>query len=162
MADHKEKYAPRKVQTAKERRERNPFDVMRRKMVLDNKTMDLIKKEGLVPRWVNDTNHGSNIAIYMNNGYDFISQDGYIIVGDSLSTQDAKSRIKVLAGTDKDGSPMYAYLMAIKEEFYKEDQEKKEVRNMLVDDAIRGGNLQDHGVDPKSGGIHVKNIQYSP
>lgn len=134
-------------------------------MSLDNRTQALFKKEGLVPRWVNDDDHGGRVQAAINGGYDFVSSDGEMIVGDAVKKEDANRRVRKLVGTHKDGSPQYAYLMGIKKEFYDEDQAKKEEQNQMVDDAIRGGaptGLKPHGVTPDMGGTTVKNVQYTP
>jgi hypothetical protein len=155
----------RKERTAKERRMRQPLGVARKKMSLDKRTEDLFKREGLVPRWVNDEDHGGRVQSAVNGGYDFVSSDGEMIIGDSIKKEDANRRVRKLVGSHKDGSPKYAYLMAIKKEFYDEDQSVKEERNQMVDDAIRGGEpggLKPHGVTPDMGSTNVKNVQYTP
>lgn len=155
----------REGSTAKERRTRQPLGVARKKMSVDDKTAATLKKKGMVPRWINDEDHGGHLRDAVNGGYDFLSSDGTIIVGDAVKKEDANRRIRKLVGTNKDGSPKYAYLMAIKKEFYDEDQAQKEEQNKMVDDAIRGGNptgLKPHGVAPAQGSATVKNIQYTP
>jgi len=139
--------------------------VMRKKLTLDGKTMAMLKSKGLVPRIINDDDHGSRIQDAITGGYDFISSDGNMILGDTTKKEDLNRRVKKLVGTNKDGSPKYAYLMAIRKDFYDEDQTKKEEQNMMVDDSIRGGNTvgtKPHGVTPESGGTYKKTINYSP
>lgn len=156
---------PRKETTAKERRKRQPMGVMRKKLTLDDRTAAMLKKKGLVPRVVNDKDHGSRIQEAINGGYDFVTSDGKIILGDTTKIEDLNRRVKKLVGTNKDDSPMYAYLMAIRQEFYDEDQAAKEEQNMLVDDAIRGGTpsgVKPHGVSPENGSTYKKTIEYSP
>ena len=155
----------RQERTSKERRTRQPLGIMRKKMSLDSDTMQLLEKKGLVPRWINDDDHGMRIKNAVNGGYDFISSDGEMIVGDSVKKEDINRRIRKKVGTHKDGSVKYAYLMSIKKEFYEEDQAKKEEQNEMVDGAIRGGSpagLKHHGVNPDHGSTTIKNIQYSP
>jgi hypothetical protein len=155
----------RKEQTAKERRRRIPMGVMRKKLSLDDRTSEMLKSKGLVPRIVNDENHGGRIREAIEGGYDFVSSDGGIILGDTTKATDLNKRVRKLVGTHKDGSPKYGYLMAINKEFYEEDQATKEEQNMMVDDAIRGGNprgSKPHNVSPEHGGTTVKNIKYEP
>ena len=155
----------RKERTAEERRRRQPLGTLRKQMSLDTKTMQLIEKESLVPRWINDEDNGLRIHNAIEGGYDFISSNGEVIVGDSTKKEDLNRRIKKQVGTHKDGSSKYAYLMGIKREFYEEDQQKKEEINRMVDDAIMGKDetqLNKHGVAPDRGGTYVKNIKYEP
>jgi hypothetical protein len=155
----------RKETTAKERRTRQPMGVMRRKLTLDTKTHEMLKSKGLVPRMVNDEDHGARIQTAIAGGYDFISSTGDMIVGDTTKKEDLNRRVRKLVGTHKDGSAKYAYLMAIHKDFYDEDQSKKEEQNQMVDDSIQGGSpkgLNAHGVAPDKGGTYKKNIQYSP
>jgi hypothetical protein len=86
-------------------------------------------------------------------------------VGDSVKKEDHNRKVRKLVGSNKDGSPLYSYLMAIKRDFYQEDQEKKEETNMMVDEAIRGGaapGTKNHGVPPEKGGSYIKNVNYTP
>lgn len=162
MSDEK---SSREASTSEERRTRQPLGVMRKKLSLDKKTRDMLKKEGLVPRMVNDDNHGERIRDAIAGGYDFISSDGELILGDTVVRKELNMRVRKTVGTNKDGSPKFAYLMAIRRDFYEEDQARKEEQNKMVDEAIRGGNptgLKDHGVTPDKGGTNIKNIVYEP
>lgn len=146
-----------------DRTKRQPFGVMRQKLSVDQGTIESLKKRGMKPRWFNDD--GSRVMDAINGGYEFVEnhKDGI-----KLGTQETPAedrRIKVLVGKSKNGAPVYAYLMAIKLEFYEEDQAGKEKTNKLVDDAIRGGSprgLSPHGVPEQLGGSSVKEVQYSP
>lgn len=143
-----------------ERRKRNPLGVPRLKLNLDDDTMQRLKSEGKVPRWVNDTD--TRIMDAQAGDYEFLTIDAK--VGDKQEEVE-RQKISKVVGRNKDGSPMKAYLMAIPEEYYREDQQAKEEINKRVDDAIRGGNpsgLQHHGVDPNKGGAYVKNVDYKP
>ena len=155
----------RKEESKQERRTRIPLGTLRKKMSLDAKTMDMLKSRGLVPRWINDSNNGNRIKEAIEGGYDFVTSDGNIIVGDAVTKENKKKRISKQVGVTKENTPLFAYLMAIKREFYEEDKEAKEAVNKLVDDAILGGKppgLKDHGINPDYGGTNIKNIQYNP
>lgn len=157
--------AERAAKTAKERRERQPLGVMRKKMSLDAATTKMLETKGLVPRWINDEDHGLRLQNAISGGYDFVSSTGEMIVGDQVFKEDEKRRVRKLVGSHKDGSPKYSFLMAIKREFYNEDQAKKEEQNEMVDEAIKGATppgLKSHGVAPDEGGTYTKNIQYEP
>lgn len=145
--------------TKEERTQRTPFGVPRRKMNIDASTMNRLN--GRVPRWINDVEN--RISDAQSGGYEFV--EGDVRVGDAATLADPDRRIKKQVGTNKNGSPRFAFLMAIKKEFYEEDQAKKEEHNMMVDNAIKGGNptgLNHHGVNPAAGGAYVKNIDYQP
>jgi len=150
---------PRKV----DRKQRTPFGVLRLKMSLDEKTRAYLKAKDLVPRWINDVDHGGRIQNALDGGYEFIEATGTEVVGSE--NVEADRRIKKLVGSHQDGSPKYAFLMAIPRKFYEEDMKAKEETNRLVDDAIRGGKprgLQDHNIDPSKGSTYVKNVDYKP
>lgn len=150
----------RAAETSESRRKRAPFGVPKKKLNLDDATMQRLKDDGLVPRWVNDV--GSRIHEALAGDYNFVNNPN-VKVGDTEESVDARIRKQV--GTQKTGEPLYAYLMAIKKEFYDEDQEAKEEINKKVDHAIRGGNptgLKHHGINPELGGSTVKNIDYQP
>ena len=155
----------REETNSKERRTRTPLGVMRKKLSLDEKTMNMFKTKGLVPRLINDEDNGMRLREAISGGYDFVSSDGEMIMGDTTAKEELKRRVRKTVGTHKDGSPKYAYLMAIPREYYEADQEVKERQNKMVDDAIQGGKptgLADHGVDPEKGGHYIKNINYTP
>lgn len=145
------------------RRKRTPFGVARLKLSLDDDTLKRLEKDDLVPRWINDEDHGSRIRNAIDGGYEFVESSGAEEVGgESVETD---RRIKKLVGSNHDGSPKYAFLMAIPRKFYEEDSKAKEENNKLVDDAIRGGTpagLKSHGIDPSKGGTYVKDVQYKP
>lgn len=148
-----------------DRKARVPFGVQRRKMTLDSSTESRMKAEGKVPRWINDEDHGNRLQAAQDGGYDFVQAAGTEAVGDAQEIQERDRRIRKLVGTHKDGSPKYAYLMAIDKGLYDEDQAEKEKRNQMVDQAIKGGNpsgLGHHGVSPDKGGSYVKNVDYNP
>jgi hypothetical protein len=148
-----------------DRKARVPFGVQRRKMTLDKATEARLKAEGKVPRWVNDDDHGSRLQQAQDGSYEFLTATGTEAVGDAQETQERDRRIKKLVGTHKDGSPKYAFLMAIDKELYDEDQAAKEQTNKMVDQAIKGGNpsgLGHHGISPDKGGTHVKTVDYTP
>mgnify|MGYP003134721921 CR=1 FL=1 len=151
--------------TAEERRKRNPIGVMRRTLTVDNKTLDILKAKGIVPRWVNDEGHGSRIQNFIDRGYDFIASSGDIIVGDGVTAEEKNKAICHQVGLHKNGDPKLAYLMGIRKEFYDEDQDKKEDINKKVDEAIQSGTptgVKPHGIKPDQGGTTVKNVNYSP
>lgn len=150
-----------RTRAAKTRRKRTPFGVMRLKMSLDAETMKRLEAENKIPRWINDDDHGQRIMNAREGDYEFVESVGQ--VGDKAV--DADRRIRKLVGSHKDGSPKYAYLMAIPKEFYEEDQKAKEAVNQQVDDTIRAGSPKGSrplNMAPDQGGTYVKDINYTP
>jgi len=144
-----------------ERKERVPFGVPRKKLDLHQDLQKRLDADDKVPYWFNDSDHGGRINAASEGGYEFVTADGYEKLGDANEQQEKGKKIKKLVGTNKDGSPMYAYLMAIKRKWYEEDQAKKAEQNDMVDEAILGGNtpgVQSHGVKESYGGTYKKNI----
>lgn len=90
--------------------------------------LGIAQKPGYVRRWVNDW-PGRLLRA---------QQAGYEFVADATS-KDEDGRMKRHVGTHPDGSPLFAYAMEIREEFYKEDQLAKEASLKEVDAAIRRG-----------------------
>ena len=153
----------REAKAAKARRSRTPFGVLRQKMALDADTMARIEKDDLVPRWINDDDHGQRIKNAESGGYDFVLSEGSEKVGDE--DVDTSRKIKKLVGSHKDGSAKYAYLMAIPSKFYNEDQIAKEATNKQVDDSIRAGQPRGSdalGVSSDKASVSPQNIDYTP
>ena len=145
-----------------DRRKRVPFGVRKLTMNVDAETKKRLEAEGKVPRWINDED--DKLTLAQEGWYEFVESDG-IEVGDKGEKQEARRKVRKLLGKRKDGSPQYAYLMAIDREYYEEDQRAKEDVNMKVDEAIRAGKpkgLQSHGVGPSLGRTYVKNVEYNP
>jgi hypothetical protein len=146
-----------------DRTKRTPMGSPRKQLSLDAETLKQLK--GRVPRWINDDNHGQRLQQAISGGYDFLYSTGTEVVGDGNKSEDKDRRIRKMVGSNKDNTPLYAYLMAIDEKFYKEDQALKEKENMKVDHAIKGGapsGLNNHGIDPNQGSSYVKNVDYQP
>lgn len=153
----------REAKAAKARRSRTPFGVLRLKMALDQDTKDRLERDDLIPRWVNDDDHGQRVKNAESGGYNFVLSEGSEKVGDD--DVDVDRKIKKLVGSHKDGSAKYAYLMAIPSKFYNEDQNAKESVNKQVDDSIRAGQPKGSNalnISPDKGGVSVDKIDYTP
>lgn len=95
--------------------------------------------------WVNDT--PGRIAQAEQSGYEFVTFDEVRLsarsaglVGGAVGTN-----VSRLVGKQEDGvTPLHAYLMKIKQEWYDEDQKTLQRKNDAVDSAIRGGNVEGH------------------
>jgi hypothetical protein len=137
--------AEQKTTTERQRNKRKPFGVPRLKLSIDKQL------EGYHYRWVND--EPGRIAQALSGDYAFAEPEE---VGRE-DTDDGK--VRELAGTNKDGSAMYAYLMRIPYEFYLEDQSDKQAYLDEVDKAIRGGKISTSPGDNRyvpEGGISIK------
>jgi len=98
------------------------------------------KLEGYVLRWIND--RGNRLHNAQQGGWQFTNTDEVGHVGDSATSNNANegSYVSWPVGTKEDGKPMRAYLMKIKEEFYREDQAAKQKEVDRTDAAMKSGN----------------------
>lgn len=94
--------------------------------------------------WLNDIPGRINQAIAA--GYEFVEPDETFVNprnpgSDSAASgsSDMGSRISVVVGSDDKGNEIRAYLMKIREEWYKEDQRAAQSRVDAIDDAMRQG-----------------------
>jgi hypothetical protein len=151
----------RKASNTRARRKRVPFGVMRQKLSVDQKTLDDLKKKGKVPRWINDT--GNRLMEAQESGYEFVeNREKAIVTGTEEEEHDKRIRYQV--GKDSNGLPTFAYLMAIKKQFYDEDQAEKERINAMVDQSIKAGSPggvgpNDIGINPDKGNVNVKSAR---
>lgn len=118
--------------TKDQRTKRIPFGSARQKMHVP-------PVPGYSLRWIND--EGGRILQAQQGGYEF-HYDPNIAIGDAQEpSTDLGTRISKIVGKE-DGRPIRAYLMKIRLEFYKEDQDAKEENLRVTDDAIKRGKLQ--------------------
>lgn len=141
-----------------DRKERVPLGAIRAKMTVDEATKE--KNKGKKLRWVNDTADG-RIQHAEAGGYDFVTGDGTERIGEGQDgNSDLGSRVSRIVGTKEDGTPLRAYLMAVDEEFYKEDQLAKQKEVDEIDAQIRSGSVG--STKPGQDGRYVKDISYKP
>lgn len=130
-----------KVQPKPTRNKRVPFGVPQTKLSVNN-TID-----GFHLHWVNDEN--SRLFQAEQGGYQFVDPSEVGVAGER------ESRVKVLVGSNADGSPMFAYLMKIPMEYYLEDQQILQGQLDQIDKAIRSGKFDEKAGDaryvPKEG-----------
>lgn len=126
------------------RNKRRPFNVPQSKLEL------VTQLEGWHYRWINDYPGRISKAL----AGDYVFAEPAEVGRDA--TED--NRVKELAGTQKDGSAMYAYLMRIPMEFYLEDREISQQYLDQIDEAIKGGKTThiEKAYVPTSG-ISIKN-----
>lgn len=89
------------------RAERIPLGVRRQRL-------EAPQRAGFVRRWVNDW--PGRLVAAKSAGYSFVY----------IEAEEEGSRRSETVGVNEDGSPLLAYLMEIKESFYRQDQEAKE------------------------------------
>jgi len=112
------------------------------------------KRDGYHRHWMND--NGARIQQAEQAGYQFVEKE-------SLSGTAQKglgTKVSQIVGTKEDGTPLTAYLMEIKQEWYDEDQSLMQAEVDKVDEAIKTGNVsgtvgEDGRYIPKEG-IKVK------
>lgn len=110
------------------------------------------QRPGFVRRWVNDD--GARTQMALQGGYEFVRLDG------QATTTDPGQAVSQIVGKTEGGTPLRAYLMEIREEWYAEDQATKQESIDATEKQIRRGELvgkvgQD-GVYVPSQGISIK------
>ena len=97
------------------------------------------KEPGYVYRIVNDT--GDRITSFQEQGYEIVT-DSTITIGDRRVGKASKdgSPVQVSVGSGIDG-----YLMRIKDEFYKEDQDYKEQKLAELEGSMKRDSGTDYG-----------------
>lgn len=102
-------------------------------------------RKGFVRRWINDD--GSRVAAALQGGYEFVRREG----ADATST-DPGDQVSQVVGRLEGGAPLRAYLMEIREEWFKEDQTAKQLDVDKRENQIKRGELEGKvGVD----GVYV-------
>lgn len=135
----------RKGEQSEGTRKRIPFGAHRSKLHVEDKI------EGYVLRWFNDID--GRIERAQEGGYVFVHRKEVPRLGQGALHQDNTDVNSKVSKVVSRGEPVIrAYLMKIKEGYYREDQEAKEEVNRQVDDALRAG---------RPGGNVVEN-QYVP
>lgn len=101
-----------------------------------------LTRDGFHRRWIND--HGTRIADAERGGYQFVEDET------EINETGRGSRRFVTVGTNEDGSPLKAYLMEIRQEFFDQDQKAKQSKNDEIDAAITRGQVE--GAQPQDQG----------
>lgn len=134
-----------KTEVKATRAKRRPFGIPQSKLSVDKQL------DGWHYRWINDS--PGRIAKALEGAYVFVEPEE---VG---REPNGENRVRELAGTNKDGSAMYVYLMRITQEFYEEDQAESQGYLDEIDKAIRGGQINQTSADKRyvpSQGISIK------
>jgi hypothetical protein len=144
--------AEQKMADQKEKRTRIPMSVPRAKLA----TPEL---PGFHCHWIND--YTGRLLQAMQGGYEFVSPEEALITSNDLAGSpvgagsDLGSRVSVVVGKNEDGSPLRAYLMKIRNEYFKEDEQAREAQVDRIDDAMRQGKQP---TDGDSSNRYVKSV----
>ena len=107
------------------RKERTPLGAREQKMAR-------VASPGMVGRWINDT--GDRIARALRGDWKHVME--------STGVDGEEKPVSMVVGTHENGQPLTAYYMEIPERFYREDQKAKQQQVDLIDEAIKGGNIE--------------------
>lgn len=138
-----EQAKPRPVETVSALKART--EIPGRMDGMDQKLQTVIP-DGFKGRWVND--RGNRISQMQAKGWRMLGrdeQDNPLEVTDKGDT----SAITEYVGEQKNGSPMYAYLMVLEDWAYEETQNKKAERQSAKEQQILGGDPEVAGVTEK-------------
>jgi len=126
------------------RKERIPFGVPVQKL-------QGVSVEGYRLRWIND--YPGRIAQAQAGGWEFVESDEVSIsaVGAlGFQNENLGSKVARIIGKNHDGSPLFAYLMKLPEEFAKENEKIIQGYADRIDDEIRrAGKDVEHGYVPR-------------
>lgn len=119
------------------RRRRAPLGMMQQRLTYS-------QRPGYVRRWFNDKDNRIHLA--QEAGYEFVEEE-----------QDGRAvKVSQRVGTHEGGSPMVAYLMEIRQEFYDEDQAYKQAQVDKIDEAIM------RRIDPENTEAEDRGKFYTP
>jgi hypothetical protein len=128
-----------KMDAAREMRTRIPMSVPRAKLA----TPEI---PGFHVHWLND--YPGRILQAQQAGYEFVSQEEALVTMPDLAGSpvgagtDLGSRVSVVVGKNEDGTPLRAYLMKLRQEWYREDQAVAQQRVDQIHGAIEHGKQQ--------------------
>uniref|UniRef100_A0A6M3JIT5 C2H2-type domain-containing protein n=1 Tax=viral metagenome TaxID=1070528 RepID=A0A6M3JIT5_9ZZZZ len=110
-----------------------------------HKRLSLPEIPGKHTHWINDKwgRDPTRIQRALAAGYEFIDSEG-MVVGEGAvdGNQDPGNRMSRTVGTNKDGSQIVAYAMAIDQELYDEYQAEKQVPVDRVEASIKRGQFE--------------------
>lgn len=121
----------RKAEVKKQRETRVPLGVPRAKLGAP-------EIPGFHLHWLND--EPGRIPAAIDGGYEHVHEKE--LKGEANSA-DLGEKVSRIVGRNEDGSPLKAYLMKIKLEWYQEDQKAKRKELDGIDKAIRQGKLNE-------------------
>lgn len=122
---------------------RVPFGGVRLKLQLSDQDMKGFKDRKMVTHWFNDD--PGRIERALGGGYNFVKPEYATSLGQGAlhrDGRDSESNARVSLVVNRSDPVTRAYLMEIKEKFYKADQATKEKVNATVDEALALGGKQ--------------------
>lgn len=125
----------RKLEKQVQRKTRVPLGVPRAKLQAP-------EIKGFRTRWIND--YTGRIEQAIAGGYEHVYEKD--LQGEAGNT-DLGEKVSRIVGRNEDASPLRAFLMKIKEEWYQEDQRAKRKQLDETDAAIRRGKLNEQPDD---------------
>ena len=124
-------------------RKRVPMSIPRRKL-------EVPEKPGYVRYWFND--YPGRIQQALRGGYDFVDSRDVDITNTCLGgdvtangNTDLGTKVSLVVGKTEEGTALRAYLMEIKEEWFKEDQTIIQDQVNMIDATIKRGSLTADG-----------------
>lgn len=137
----------RTSERSKDKVERVSFGGVRLKMQLSKADMDGFKSRKVITRWFNDD--PGRIERALGGGYNHVKPEHAMSLGQGAlhggSTDESPTRVSIVV--NRSDPITRAYLMEIKEKFWKEDQAVKEERNAQVDNALALGGKRESGLE---------------
>ena len=136
---------------SKTHRERVPFSANRTRLAVK------LKEEGFQHRWFNDQDDRIQRAI--DAGYEFVKPEEIGRVGDKEvhgGNSDLNSKVSKVVCRTAENQPIRAFLLKIRNEWFREDQLKKEETNKLVDQAVRAGRAGGTSVENQYGKVDLQ------
>lgn len=128
------------------RKQRVPLGVPRNKMMAR-------APDGYVGRWINDEDNRLHHA--QEGGWTFVRDKSKIGEGSDSSDTDLGLQTSMLVGTNQDGTPLRAYWMLIKKEWYEADQREKLKPVDEIEKAIKRGKYEPTGSDLDTSNTYV-------
>lgn len=145
----REEQAARNSREETGRSKRVPLGVARSKLSVPT-------RPGYVRRWVNDTE--GRLLQAQQGGYEYAQDTSLQIGSPDVDNENRDLGARISRVVDK-STGQKAYLMEIKEEFYKEDQAAKQKAVKAKDDLIKHGKLDDDDgryIPDKGKGINIE------
>lgn len=134
-----------RISEAAEVRTRIPMSVPRARL----STPDI---PGFHCHWIND--HPGRVAQAVQAGYVFVSKSEALVTVPDLAGSlvgegtDLGDRVSLVVGRGEGGTPLRAYLMKIRQEWYHEDQRAHIAHVDAIHEALRQGKQKNSGDDP--------------
>lgn len=123
-----------------------------RKLSLDKER----RVDGMVYRWFND--HNGRVQSALAAGWEHVSNAGELVENPETADEIEKCLAKRV-GSNGDGSPLFAYLMAVEEEIYDHTQALKQSSNDRIMEQIESRPSTEDGVN--SDDVYLKTADIS-